>query len=153
MKPRNLAVLLGFILLCQLAGIIGSFFSFDAIETWYAGLQKPFFTPPSWVFGPVWLTLYTLMGISAYLVWEKQGNGALGIFVVQLFLNAIWSIVFFGFHSPAAGVAVIIALWLAIAATMRGFWQISRTAAWLLVPYIFWVSFAALLNIAIMLLN
>ncbi|MCI0503351.1 tryptophan-rich sensory protein [Candidatus Micrarchaeota archaeon] len=157
-KGINWAVLLSFVVLAQLAGIIGSAFTFQAIPEWYAGLEKPFFTPPSWVFGPVWTTLYLMMGVAAYLVWEKKPEigkirAPLAIFGIQLALNTIWSIAFFGFRFPWAGVAVIILLWLAIAATIRSFWGVSRTAAYLLIPYIMWVSFAALLTLAVALLN
>jgi translocator protein len=154
----NIAALLGFIVLSELAGIIGSVFTFQSVLTWYPGLEKPFFSPPSWVFGPVWTTLYLLMGVSAYLVWEKgAGNPAvrpaLGWFGTQLALNTAWSIAFFGLQSPWAAVAVIALLWLAIVATIRAFWGIARPAAYLLLPYILWVSFAALLNVSLALLN
>jgi|WetSurMetagenome_2_1015567.scaffolds.fasta_scaffold121094_3 translocator protein len=157
-KGTNWAMLAGFVILCELAGIIGAAFTFDAIPTWYAGLNKPFFTPPSWVFGPAWTTLYALMGIAAYLVWEKgtarkDVRSALGLFGTQLALNTAWSIAFFGLRSPWAGVAIIILLWIAIAATTRAFWGISKNAGYLMVPYILWVSFAAILNVAVAVLN
>jgi len=157
-KGINWVMLIAFILLSELAGIIGSVFTFEAIPTWYATLNKPFFSPPSWVFGPVWTALYLLMGIAAYLVWERGiGNktvkSALGLFGIQLALNTLWSIAFFGFRSPLAGVVIIILLWVAIAATIKAFWGISRTAGYLMLPYIAWVSFAAVLNAAVALLN
>ena len=145
------------IVICQLAGAIGSL-SMSSITTWYAYLRKPAFNPPGWVFGPVWFGLYTLMGISAYLIWRKgladgKVRQALMIFLVQLALNALWSPVFFGLRSPLAGLVVIIALWIGILMTTIRFFNISKPAALLFVPYILWVSFAAVLNAAIYLLN
>ena len=146
------------ILLCQLAGIVGSFFTASSVSTWYLTLNKPFFTPPSGVFGPVWISLYLLMGIALYLVWnkkakKKQKRLALGIFAGQLTLNALWSILFFGLQSPFLAFVGIIALWILILLTIIYFWRISKTAAFLLLPYILWVSFAAILNYFLMVLN
>jgi tryptophan-rich sensory protein len=146
------------IIVCQCAGFIGSIFTRLSIPTWYATLNKPSFTPPNWVFGPVWITLYVLMGISAFLVWSKGFNNtevkaALIIFGVQLILNALWSAAFFGLRSPLAGLIVIVILWLAILLTIFRFLDISTAAGLLLVPYILWVSFAAVLNLSIFLLN
>ncbi len=144
------------IIACEAIGLVGAVFTFRAIPTWYAGLAKPGFTPPNWVFGPAWGTLYLLMAVSAFLVWRNSGKlavGALAIFLVQLLLNLSWSIVFFGMRSPGGGVIVIVALWLAILATIVSFYRISVPAAWLLVPYILWVTFAAALNISVWLLN
>ncbi len=143
---------------CQLVGVIGSFFTRPAIPGWYAGLNKPSFTPPGWLFGPAWITLYLLMGIAAYLVWNRgaarQGvRTALAVFLVQLLLNAAWSPVFFGLRSPLAGAIIIVLLWLAIAATIFLFWKISRCAALLLLPYLLWVTYASALNISIYFLN
>lgn len=140
------------------AGAIGSVFTASAIPTWYVDLVKPALNPPSWVFGPVWTVLYLLMGIAAFLIWKKNLNRrdvkmALGIFVVQLVLNALWSIIFFGLHSPGGALVEIVFLWLAILATIIAFAKISQPAAWLLVPYIVWVSFAVYLNYAIWTLN
>jgi tryptophan-rich sensory protein len=154
---KDIKMLVLFVLACELAGIIGSFFTMPSIPTWYASLQKPFFNPPSWVFAPVWLSLYLLMGIAAYLVWsngkKKEARGALGLFAFQLALNVLWSFAFFGLHSTFSGLLVIVALWLCIAATMVAFWRISKASGWLLVPYILWVSFATLLNLSVFLLN
>ena len=146
------------IVVCQGAGIIGSLFTTPAIPTWYAALQKPAFTPPNWLFAPAWITLYLLMGIAAFLIWRvglenRRVRTALIIFLVQLVLNSLWSVVFFGMQSPLYGIIVIIILWLAILLTILKFARISSLAAWLLVPYILWVSFASALNIAIWLLN
>jgi len=146
------------IIICQLAGFVGSIFTRASVSTWYVTLNKPSFTPPGWVFGPVWITLYALMGISAFLVWNKGFNdrqikAALIIFGIQLILNALWSAAFFGLKSPLAGLIVIVILWLAILLTIFRFLNISAAAGLLLLPYIVWVSFAAVLNLSIFLLN
>lgn len=146
------------LILCQLAGIVGSFFTTPAIPTWYKTLAKPFFTPPNWLFAPVWIVLYFLMGISLFLVWEKkakdaQAKRALIIFFIQLILNAFWSISFFGFRSPLMGFINIVFLWLAILWTMQKFWQISGLSGLFMLPYFIWVSFAAVLNFSILVLN
>ena len=146
------------VLVSEFAGVIGSIFTISAIPAWYATLAKPALNPPSWLFGPVWTTLYLLMGIAAFLVWRKGWNNkgvkaALSLFGVQLILNALWSIIFFGLHSPAWALIEIIAMWIAIVSTIAVFAKISRSAAWLLAPYILWVSFALYLNYAIWRLN
>ena len=148
----NILQATGFVLLCQTAGAIGSIFSFSAIENWYAYLNKPFFNPPNWIFGPVWTTLYILMGISAYLVWKKR-KGIPFWFWIQLVLNALWSILFFGLQSPILAFVGVIFLWLSIFLTITSFYRIHKTAAYLLVPYLLWVTFASLLNASIALLN
>jgi len=135
------------IALSELAGIVGAFFTAEAIPTWYAGLAKPTLNPPAWVFAPVWTTLYLLMGIAAFLVWRKRPLP--GAFLVQLGLNTLWSIIFFGLRNPAWAFADIIALTLAIIWTMAAFAKTSRTAIYLLAPYLLWVIFAAYLNYAI----
>ncbi len=157
-KTINILKLAVSIVVCQCAGIIGSVFTTPAIPTWYAALQKPAFTPPSWLFAPAWITLYLLMGIAAFFVWRvgldnRRARVALFIFLIQLVLNALWSVVFFGMQSPLYGVIVIIILWVTILATIISFTRTSRLAAWLLVPYILWVSFASVLNISIWMLN
>jgi len=141
------------ILICQLAGVFGSLFTSPSIETWYAQLEKPFFTPPSWAFGPVWITLYTLMGISLYLVWDKKDKFAISIFGVQLVLNVLWSLLFFGLQNPFYGLVEIIALWFAILITIVKFYKIDKRAGIILIPYILWVSVAAALNYYILILN
>jgi len=143
---------------CQLAGFIGSLFTSPAVPTWYATLKKPSFTPPSWVFAPAWITLYVLMGISLFLVWreglsERNVKAAMGIFLVQLVLNTSWSIAFFGCRSTVAGLIVIVLLWICILFTMYSFLKVSVPAGLMLIPYILWVSFAAILNTSIVLLN
>ncbi len=164
MRVNNFFKLIIAVGISELAGIIGSFFTISAIPTWYAGLMKPALNPPAWVFGPAWTTLYALMGIAAFLIWSsyaKASEGqakrkiklALGVFGIQLFLNAIWSIIFFGLHSPGWALVDIVLLWLAIVWTMVVFYKISRPAAYLLVPYLLWVSFASYLNYSIWMLN
>lgn len=142
----------------QLAGAIGSLFTRDAISAWYIHLARPAFAPPNWVFAPVWTTLYVLMGIAAYLVWRESGKVkgvviALSLFALQLLLNTLWSVIFFGLRNPGAALIEIVVLWLAIAATMFTFYRVSKTAMWLLVPYLLWVSFAAYLTYAFWALN
>ena len=151
-------MLLVSIFVCQLAGVVGSAFTTPAIPTWYASLKKPFFTPPSWVFAPVWITLYTLMGISLYIVWKKgfstRGAArAVNLFGIQLVLNTLWSAVFFGMQSPLYGFVVIVLLWIALIATIVTFYGISKAAGALLIPYFLWGSFASLLNFSILILN
>ena len=146
------------IIICNLAGIIGSFFTFTAIDSWYATLIKPEFNPPNWVFGPVWTLLYTLMGISLYIIWKKYEEGkdakpALTIFSVQWALNALWSILFFGLQSPLYGLIGIIPLWISIALMIKSYYPLSRNAALLQIPYLLWVSFATILNASIWMLN
>ena len=157
-KLRESGKIILSIAVCQAAGMIGSYFTRPAIPNWYATLAKPSFTPPDWVFAPAWIMLYILMGISFYLVWRRgwtdyQVKKALIIFLIQLGLNAFWSVAFFGLRSPLAGMIVIVALWVAILQTMIGFSRLSRGAVLLLVPYICWVSFAAWLNFSILRLN
>ncbi|MDP2666697.1 MAG: TspO/MBR family protein [Candidatus Diapherotrites archaeon] len=158
-KPFNGIRFILSIGVCQLAGIAGALFTTPAIPIWYAALEKPFFTPPSWVFGPAWGLLYLLMGISLYLVWQERGSKqkkvipALKVFGLQLGLNLLWSISFFGLRSPALGFVVILLLGWAIWKTIRAFKPISARAAYLLYPYLLWVGFAALLNLAILFLN
>jgi len=146
------------VVICELAGFIGSIFTMPSIPGWYAGLAKPSFSPPNAIFGPVWITLYALMGIAAWLVYDKGLKGvnvkrALSIFVAQLIVNVLWSIMFFGAHHILGAFVIIVALWILIAATIQLFWRISKPAAALLVPYILWVSFAAVLNASFYVLN
>lgn len=159
------------LLLTQLAGGIGALFTSSRIPTWYAHLQKPALNPPSWVFGPVWTVLFILMGVAAFLVWRRlPGPGirkqiykftgtyhyittALAIFLFQLVLNTLWSFLFFGLQNPGAALIEIVALWLAIFATILSFYKISKVAAYLLIPYLAWVSFASYLNYALWTLN
>jgi tryptophan-rich sensory protein len=146
------------IIICESAGFIGSIFTTPAIPGWYAALVKPSFTLPNWVFAPVWTGLYLLMGISAFLVWRKGldnrlVNSALRLFIIQLILNTFWSILFFGLRSPLLGFLEIIFLWVAILLTILRFFRVSKLAGILLLPYILWVSFAAILNFSLWRLN
>jgi translocator protein len=154
MKKREIRELVLAVLFVEVAGIIGSLFTAPAIKGWYATLPKPSFNPPNWIFAPVWTTLFALMGIALFLVWRKRNKvhkwtAALVVFFVQLFLNIIWSVIFFGLHRPGVAFVELIILWLFILATIIIFAKISRPAAWLLVPYILWVSFAAVLNFSL----
>jgi tryptophan-rich sensory protein len=159
MKPVNIIKLVVSCAVPFLVGLMGSLFTTaDTLGNWYADQNKPFFNPPNWIFGPVWTTLYIMMGISAYLVWQKDINSkavriVLACFIVQLFLNAIWTPLFFGLHSPLLGLIDIVLLLNAIIVTIFAFFQISRIAALLLIPYLAWVSFATVLNASLYLLN
>jgi len=162
MKINNILKLVISIGVSLGAGAIGSFFTAPAVQSnWYLELIKPAFNPPSWVFGPVWTTLYILMGISLFLIWKinpsearpGERRRAVILFFIQLVLNVFWSIIFFGLHSLGGAFIEIVFLWLTILATIIAFAKISKSAAWLLAPYILWVSFAVYLNFAIWLLN
>lgn len=190
MRIQNFFKLVIAIAVSEAAGIIGAFFTTPAIQSgpsagsglsWYATLAKPELAPPNWVFGPVWTTLYALIGISLYLVWknkwevryrilhshEKAWNrwsqrlwtgdlqklNAIAVFAAHFALNILWSAVFFGMQSPGFAFAVIIALWVSIVYVIVNFYRISKPAAWLLVPYILWVTFAAYLNFSIWVMN
>ena len=156
-KLLDLFKLIISLLICQLIGFIGSWFTTPAIP-WYQTLQKPAFTPPNWLFAPVWLTLFSLMGISAFLIWQKGFNKlpvkrALSLFLLQLIINLFWSMAFFGLHSSLLGLIMIIMLWILILINIIAFFSISSLAAWLLFPYLLWVSFATYLNYGFMILN
>lgn len=174
MKYNNLLKLVVSIIICELAGSIGAIFTTPAINSWYKTLNKPFFNPPNWIFGPVWTTLFVLMGISLYLVWTKKlvikneigfkhkkawnslsqkfFNGALQkeniilVFAFQLVLNVLWSVIFFGAQNMGLAFFELLMLWVAIAYTIINFYRVSKVAALLLIPYILWVSFAGILN-------
>lgn len=156
---KNIPKLIFSVGLCLAAGIIGSFFTVSAIPDWYVSLNKPSFSPPNWIFGPAWTLLYILMGYSLYLVQSSKfkdqsfKNKALIIFAIQLSLNAIWSIIFFGMKNPVLAFVDIIALWVAIIFTIKAFSKINKLASYILYPYLAWVSFASILNLAIILLN
>lgn len=159
-KASKIFKLILAVAVCQGAGLAGSLFTAPAIEGWYASLEKPSFNPPNWVFAPVWTMLFLLMGVSLYLVWSRQAESrgvmgkkkrtALLIFAVQLALNIFWSILFFGLQAPMYAFVEIIILWLAIFLTVVSFFRISKLAAYLLLPYILWVSFAVVLNYSLM---
>jgi tryptophan-rich sensory protein len=146
------------ILICQMIGLIGAVFTSSSVSTWYVTLTKPSFNPPNWVFAPVWTTLYIMMGISVFLVWEQgledqKVKMSLSIFGIQLILNLSWTIIFFGLKSTMGGLVVIIILWFLILLTILHFYKLSKVAGIILLPYIMWVSFATVLNTAIVILN
>ena len=146
------------IIVCEAVGILGSVFTIPAITTWYQTLNKPVFSPPNYVFGPIWTTLYALMGISIFLILEKkiknkEKNKLIYLFSLQLFLNFLWSIIFFGFHLPLLAFLDIVFLWVSILLLIIRFWKISKPASYLLMPYLLWVSIASVLNAAIVILN
>ncbi len=181
MKYNNLLKLITSIIICELAGLVGAIFTTSEIKSWYKGLNKPFFSPPNWVFGPVWTIIFILMGISLYLVWLKkwkvenelriknrgtwnklsrkffsgswQKANIILIFSIQLLLNILWSVIFFRNHSVGLAFFELLMLWFAILFTIVNFYRVSKTAAFLLIPYILWVSFAGALNLVIFLIN
>ncbi|HEX6462095.1 MAG TPA: TspO/MBR family protein [Candidatus Saccharimonadales bacterium] len=155
MKQKDAAKLIIMILLPPTVGALGSLITFNEISGWYAELTKPAFNPPSWLFGPVWTLLYILMGIAAFLVWRRPGDHglALSVFATQLTLNLAWSFIFFGAHLLLAAFVEILLLLAVIIWTIVVFARISRIAAWLLVPYLLWVSFATVLTASIYFLN
>jgi tryptophan-rich sensory protein len=157
-RPRRWHILLLLLALVFAVSALGSWVTVPKIPTWYASLTKPSFNPPSWVFGPVWTVLYAAMAVAAWRVWiapadEGQRSRALMLFWAQLALNAAWSPLFFGLERPGLAFVVILAMVALIAATMVAFFRIDRSAGWLFVPYLAWVSFAAVLNGAIYRLN
>ena len=157
----RLRYVIGFITsigICLAAGAIGAVFTAGSITTWYAELVKPPFTPPDWIFAPVWTTLYVLMGLSVFLVWlegfeNNEVKAGLGLFAFQLILNVLWSFVFFDQGSILGGLIVILALWFILLFTVLNFFRVSALAGWVLVPYLAWVSFASILNLAFLILN
>lgn len=158
MQRGDVGKLVGSIVACEVAGLIGSLVTAPAISTWYTTLEKPAFTPPNWVFAPVWISLYALMGVAVFLIWRKglSENGvraAFIIFWVQLVVNILWSVVFFGSRSVLGGVIVIISLWVLVLITMIKFFRLSKVAGGLLVPYLAWLSIASALNVWILILN
>lgn len=143
---------------CELVGLLSSIFTLSSLPTWYKTLIKPSFAPPNWLFAPAWTLLYFLMGLSFYLVWrlgwkKKSVRSAAWLFLAQLSLNFLWSPVFFGLRSPLLGLIVIFSLLTLIFATIKRFYPLSQPAAYLLIPYLLWVSFATVLNLAIVILN
>jgi len=157
MKFSDILKLVASVILCQIAGFLGSLFTTPAIPTWYKTLNKPFFTPPNWIFSPVWISLFILMGISLFFVWRRsdhpQFKPALIFFFVQLILNIFWSVAFFGLKSPLLGLMDIVLLWIVILFTILNFFKVSKFAGVLLIPYLLWVSFATLLNFSLWILN
>lgn len=164
MKLTRILQVLGFIAICQAAGAIGTIFTIDAIPNWYVTLKQPSFQPPNWLFGPVWTTLYTLMGIAAWRVWSKGEKAkkikkarstkfATRLFFVHLFFNMTWSIAFFGYHDILLALINIIIIWISIVWLMVTYWRIDKVSTYLFAPYLLWVSFATVLNAAIFALN
>lgn len=152
---RDIAVLIVFLAVCLGAGVMGSSMNGAALAEWYPTLVKPWFTPPDWLFAPVWTLLYVLMGIAAFVVWRQDAERktALAVFFLQLMLNALWTPVFFGLRSVAGGMVVMVLLLLAVAVTTVLFFRRSRLAAILLFPYLAWTAFAAFLNLSLLVLN
>lgn len=158
MRSGDLPKLIISVIVCVVAGFIGSLATMKSIPTWYAGLTKPSFSPPNALFGPVWTALYIMMAAAAFLVWRRGFETepvkiALIVFGAQLILNILWSILFFGLKMPGLAFCEIILLWILILATILLFRKVTNVAAWLMVPYILWVSFAAALNYSLWRLN
>lgn len=148
------------IIACEVIGALGTIFTTPNIPNWYATLTKPFFSPPNWLFAPVWITLFLLMGVALYIIWVNSEKKLLKIkffamswFGVQFAFNVLWSFLFFGLRNPFLGFVGIVCLWFSIVATIIYFYKIDKKAAYLLIPYLLWVSFASLLNYFIFLLN
>lgn len=153
-RRRDVLGLAAFVLMCFGVSVLGGRATVPALASWYPALAKPDWTPPSWVFGPVWTLLYPLVAVAGWLAW-REGRARVGtlLFLLQLALNAAWPWIFFGDRRIGLALLCVIAMWLAILATIRAFWPVSRGAAVLLVPYLAWVGFAAVLNAAIWFLN
>jgi len=153
MKWLSLVLFLG---VCLSIGFAGSVFTFSSVNSWYLQINKPIYTPPNWLFGPVWTTLFIMMGISGWLAWEnnkKPKSNAFIYYFAQLGLNLLWSIIFFGLRSPFVASVEIIILWVFIFLSIKSFAKINKIASFLLYPYIIWVSFAAFLTVSIYFLN
>jgi len=158
MEKGDLFRLILSIIICQMAGVIGSIFTASSVASWYPTIVKPPFTPPGFYIGLIWIVLFALMGVSLFLIWRDSSGdlatrNALYLFIAQLIFNILWSAAFFGMRSSISGLVVIAILWILILITIIKFLPINRTAALLLIPYIIWVSFAAYLNYSIWRLN
>ena len=155
MSLESILAFAGFLIICLGVGGVAGYATLPEIAGWHSTLNKPNFNPPNWIFGPIWTLLYILMAISAWLMWQRGGlmQPALGFFAVQLIFNFAWSFIFFRAHLIGWALVDICLLWLAIVATIFSFVQVSAIAAWLLIPYLAWVSFATLLNASIWRLN
>lgn len=150
---RRLVVYVVSILLAELVGVVGSLATAPAVPGWYATIPKPAWTPPGWLFAPVWTALYAAMGVAAARVFIRHhrtsaGRASLGLYLAHLVVNGAWSFLFFGLRSPGAGLVDIVVLWIMIVALIGWWWRLERPAAWLLTPYLAWVSFATALNAA-----
>lgn len=156
-NTRELSSLAVSITICFSAAWLGSRMTTPSIPGWYAALRKPTWSPPNWLFAPVWSFLYLSMAVAAWLVWQKSAiagtRPALLLFAIQLALNVAWSGFFFALHRPGAAFAEVVLLWISILATTCLFWPVSRAASWLMAPYLLWVSFAAALNYCVWKLN
>lgn len=154
---KNALALILLLALCFGVAGLGGYWTSSTVGTWYQTLRKPSWTPPGWIFGPVWTLLYAMMAVAAWLIWLRRSESgttlALTLFAIQLAFNLAWSGLFFALKSPAAGLADILLLWLAILATLLAFWRISTPAGLLLLPYLLWVSFATALNFALWRMN
>jgi benzodiazapine receptor len=157
MNKKYILALIFFLFITFLAAFVGNYFTMPSIPTWYASLNKPSFSPPNWLFGPAWTVLYILMTVSAFLIWQKRENPqtkkALTFYFIQLTLNTLWSIIFFGWHNLGLAFAEIVFLWFFILLTLINFYKVKKLTGILFIPYILWVSFAAILNFAIWQLN
>jgi len=155
MKIKNPKLLITSLIIPQLFGFVGSLFTTPAIDSWYSGINRPFFAPPNWLFAPVWILLFTLMGISFYLLRlkGKKAKKAVDLFWTQLAFNLLWSIIFFGLKLPWLAFIEIIILWYYIFITIKASTKINRFSGYLLFPYLLWVSFATLLNLGFALIN
>ena len=158
MKSKNIWGLVCSVIICEVAGAIGAIFVMPNISGWYSTLVKSSLNPPAFVFGPVWTLLYFLMGIAVFIIWNKgkerkDVRHAVKVFSFQLLLNILWSILFFGLQNPLLALVDIVLLWLAIVWTIIAFYKISKGAAWILAPYLLWVSFALYLNLTVCRLN
>ncbi|HWR33173.1 MAG TPA: TspO/MBR family protein [Chitinophagaceae bacterium] len=157
-RMNNIVKLIISIGIPVLAGATAGFFTTTGVGSWYQTINKPSWNPPSWVFAPVWTTLYVMMGVALFLVWKSNTIGgfkktAITLFAIQLALNFLWSFIFFKQEQPGWALVEIIVMWVAILLTILAFAKVNKTAAWLLVPYISWVSFASILNYTIWKLN
>jgi len=158
---KNIFIFVISIIVCESVGIIGSFFTFSSVTNWFPTLVKPWFSPPSWLFGPVWIIMYFLMGLSLYIIWnskaelskQKYRKQFFILFGIQLILNALWSFLFFGLKNPTYGLIDILFLDIVVAMTIIYAYRVSKYAAILLAPYMVWITFATLLNFEIVLLN
>lgn len=158
MRLNNIEKLIVSVVVCQIAGLIPAVFVYRPFPSWYNNLAKPSFTPPGWVFAVVWPALFLLMGLAAYLVWSTAMNSdgkniAMLFFWLQLFINMLWSFIFFLMHSPLLAFLELMVLWVAIVLTIGKFYRVSKAAAWLMVPYLLWVTFAGVMNFAVVIMN
>lgn len=157
MKNKHWGMLVGLIILCEALGSLGTLATSKEINTWYALLAKSSFNPPNWLFGPAWGILFALMGIALYVVWQQKKSAkrtqALWLFWVQFVFNIAWSFIFFGQHAVLAGLYEIIVMWVAIVLTIVAFARVSKSAAWVMLPYLAWVTFATILNYSVWVLN